>query len=126
MPEFALEPVKETVKARPGEDVSLKFKLKNLSSASRFVSSPQENDFCQFGVRVTDEGGRVLLDDKSASAACPLFPLPVELKPGGTLELNRVWQIPALVKGNLSVKGYFDYTRLDSYDMIVGEMEVEV
>jgi len=123
--DFALSTDKERYDR--GSEIALTYKVVNKDAKDHIVDAPKENDPCQVGLEVFNEQGQKIFseidDDKKL---CPLWPQNLTLGNGEAVEYSRKWQIPSSVKGKIKLRGYFDYTRLNSSDIILSEVEVKV
>jgi hypothetical protein len=108
-----------------GDLVSLNFKLINNDTVSHFVDAAGTKDPCQSGLVVFDTGGNEIYSDLD-KRSCPLWPKVVELPAGQNLEYNYIWKVPNSVHGELRLRGYFDYSRLNSPDQLFQEVKINV
>ncbi len=122
---FNLE--EEGDKLKRGDTIHLKFKIKNEDTISHFVDSEKEKDPCQIGIEAKDSKNNIIYSELNKKyQICPLWPLQTELKPGDTITYSREFKIPSNLSGELKIKGYFNYTRLDSFDMLLDEITLKV
>lgn len=123
--DFALTTDKEQYDQ--GTEIALTYKIVNKDEKSHVVDASKENDPCQIGLEVFDEKGQKIYSEKDDSEKnCPLWPQSLTLGNGEAVEYSRKWQIPTSIKGKIKLRGYFDYTRLNSSDIINSEVETKV
>lgn len=108
-----------------GDFVPLNFKLINNDTISHFVDAAGTKDPCQSGLVVFNTGGNEVYSDLN-KRSCPLWPKVVELPASQNLEYNYAWKIPSGVHGELRLRGYFDYSRLNSPDQLFQEVKIKV
>jgi len=110
---------------KTGDLVFLNFKLTNNDSVSHFMDVAGTKDPCQSGLIVFDAGGDEIYSDLN-KRSCPLWPKTIELPTGKSLEYNYIWKVPSGVHGELRLRGYFDYSRLNSPDQLFQEVKIKV
>lgn len=126
-PDISLSLEKAGDSFKPGGFVHLTYKITNNDKAPHFIDAQSERDLCQMGLTVFDESGKKIYDDRRNSRdACPSWPKLVELAPSSSQDFTRDWQIPRGIEGEIKIRGYFDYTRLGSFDIIESEQTIKV
>jgi len=127
LPNFDLSLTADKDEYKSGEQATLTYKIANNDPADRIVDAAAENDPCLVGVEIFDAAQNKIYSEKDSSQKiCPLWPQTITLKKGETVQYSRPWMIPKSVSGQLKLRGFFDYTRLGSSDMINSEITVKV
>lgn len=127
LPNFDFTMTTDKEQYKHGSEITLTYKIVNKDDKSHIVDSSKENDPCQIGLEVFDEKGRKIYSEKDNSKKqCPLWPQNITLGPSETVEYSQKWKIPDYVEGKVKLRGYFDYTRLNSSDIINSEVETKV
>jgi len=108
-----------------GDFVPVSFKVANNDTVLHFVDAAGIKDPCQSGLIVYNSQNEEIYNDLKGRV-CPLWPATVELPAGKSLEYNYAWKIPKGVQGEVRLRGYFDYSRLNSPDQLFQEVKIEV
>lgn len=106
--DFKLEGVGDTYQA--GQNVNLSFMVVNLDGTSHNVVAPGIVDPCSYGIKVTDQGGKVIRNDM-LGRACLNWPTMTPLQSNAKINYNYTWKIPSDTLGKYKIEAYFDNYR---------------
>ncbi|MCX6809852.1 MAG: hypothetical protein NTZ65_03865 [Candidatus Berkelbacteria bacterium] len=110
---------------KSGDFVPLTFKITNNDNKSHQLLLPGIKDPCFLGLTVLNSSNNVVYNDLE-NKTCPLWPSIVEVSQGAKEEYNYSWAIPKNLKGDFTLKAYFNYSRLNSSNMLYNESKIKV
>lgn len=105
--------------------VQFEVKITNESDIEVILPDKSQKDPCLTGLEFYNADG-VKIESDFGKKECPLWPKTINLKPGENISYNYSWKPGKKVSDEVTVKAYFDYTRLGALDMLYNESKVNI
>lgn len=106
-----------------GQSIQFEVAVTNQNSFDILLPDGSQQDSCLVGLEFFDKSGQKI-ESALDIGECPLWPKTVLLKTGESISYNFLWKPDDKVNGEVTVRAYFDYTRMDGSNMLYNETKV--